>query len=129
MQLSHFLRTILKLDAASCLLMAAALVAGSAMLETVTGIPAALLVSAGMSLIPIGLFILWLGTRKNAPSSFVYLVVLGNLGWTAASFVVLTFTPTISPVGMAGLIAQAISVAVFAMLELRGARESQWASA
>jgi hypothetical protein len=129
MQLSPFLRTILKLDAASCLVMAAALAPGAALLGSMLGIPAALLTSAGISLIPIGLFILWLGSRERAPSMLVYLVVAGNLGWTAASFVSLALLPDVLPFGLAVVTAQALAVAAFALLELRGARESQWASA
>lgn len=128
MQLSRFLRTVLKLDAASCLVMAAALVPGAELLEPDLGIPATLLASAGASLIPIGLFILWLGTREAAPPVLVYLVIAGNLAWTVASLASLALL-SVTTLGLATLVGQALAVAAFAMLELRATRESRWASA
>jgi hypothetical protein len=122
MQLSNLLRTILKLDAASCLGMAAVLVPGGAMLEPLLGVPAALLTGAGLSLVPIGLFILWLGMRGEAPAALVYLVILGNVGWSLASFGAAAFIPMISALGVAAVSAQAIAVAAFAMLEYAAVR-------
>jgi hypothetical protein len=129
MQLSSFLRTILKLDAASCLLMAAALVPGAALLESLLGIPSAVLSGAGLSLIPVALFILWLGLRERASAMLVLLVVFGNIGWTAASFALLAVLEAINPIGVIALVSQALAVAGFALLEWRGLRASMCASA
>ena len=86
MQLSKFLRTVLKLDALSCLAMAALALPAAGMLREPLGIDPAVLTPAAASLIPIGLFIGWLGTRREAPAALVWLVIAGNLGWSAASF-------------------------------------------
>lgn len=89
----------------------------------------AVLAAAGTSLIPIGLFILWLGFRERAASAILYLVILGNVGWTGASFASLGLLPGITTMGLALLVAQALAVGLLAMLELRGVKESLWASA
>ena len=85
MQLSNFLRTILKLDAASCLGMAALTLPAAGALQFPLGIGSSLLQAAAAALVPIGLFMLWLGSRREAPAAYVWLVILGNLGWTIAS--------------------------------------------
>lgn len=36
------------------------------------------------ALIPLGLFILWLGTRREAAAGFVWLVIAGNVAWVLA---------------------------------------------
>src|SRR5688500_4073736 len=113
MQLSSFLRTILKLDGASCLVMAAALVPSAALLEPLSGIPAAVLSGAGLSLIPAGLFILGVGLRKRASAKLVQLIVFGNLGWTAASFALLSALENINPIGVVTLVGQALAVTGF----------------
>ena len=129
MQLSNFLRTILKLDAASCLGMAALTLPAAGALQLPLGIGAGLLQAAAASLVPIGLFILWLGTRREAPAAFVWLVILGNLGWTAASMLAAASLPGISTVGQLAVTAQALAVLVLALAEWAGLRPSQAATA
>lgn len=129
MTYSTFLRTILKLDCASCLAMAALLVPGADLLSNLLGIPAALLAAAGFALIPIALLIGWLGMRGHGPAALVGLVVAGNLGWVAASFAVLAMLPSILPLGTAFVIGQALTVLVLAILEWRGVRQGQAAQA
>lgn len=125
MQLSNFLRTVLKLDAASCLAMAAAVLPFAASLEAPLGIDAAILNGAAASLIPIGMFILWLGTRRSAPTALVLLVIVGNVGWTIASLAMASFLPQITPAGHVLVIGQGLAVLLLAYLEWRGLRSSQ----
>ena len=122
MILSTFQRTVLKLDAASCLAMAAVLVPAAASLQAPLGIDANILRGAGLALFPLGLFILWLGTRRAAPAVFVWLVIVGNIGWTLASFAVAANLPAITPAGQALVVVQAIAVLLLAVLEWRGLR-------
>ena len=129
MQLSNFLRTVLKLDAASCLGMAALVLPAAAPLQHPLGIDADLLRAAAASLIPIGLFMLWLGTRRDAPAAFVWLIILGNLGWTAASIVVAASLTGISAVGQVAVTAQALAVLALAVAEWAGLRQSGAATA
>ena len=129
MQFSSFLRTVLKLDAASCLAMAAALVPGAALLQDVLGLPAALLTGAGLALVPTGLLMLWLGTRERGSAALVQLVVAGNVGWSVASFAVLALVRDVTPLGAVVLAGQALAVILFAVLEWRGLQQSTARSA
>ncbi|MGI8932186.1 MAG: hypothetical protein ACR2FK_07400 [Sphingomicrobium sp.] len=129
MNYSTFLRTVLKLDCASCLATAALLAPGAGTLSGPLGIPAALLGAAGLALIPIGLFIGRLGVRREGPASLVGLVIAGNLGWVAASLAVTAALPSILPLGAAFVIGQALVVLVLAMLEWRGLRQGRAAQA
>ncbi|NJC05421.1 NAD/NADP transhydrogenase beta subunit [Sphingomonas kaistensis] len=129
MQLSSFLRTVLKLDAASCLLMSAALAGGSRVLSQPLGLPAAFLFESGVLLAIVGLYILWLGTREETAPVLAWVVVIGNIGWALASVAALTMLPVVAGLGLAAVVGQAAAVLLFAALEWRGVRESAWASA
>jgi len=125
MQLSNFLRTVLKLDAASCLAMAAIVIPLSAMLERPLGVDATALSAAAIPLIPIGLFMLWLGTRREAPAVLVALVIAGNVGWAIASFAAAGSIPAITLLGQAVIVAQGLAVLLFALGEWIGLRSSR----
>jgi hypothetical protein len=124
------LRTILLVDASACLIMGTALVAASGVLAGVLNIPAALLFYAGSSLFPIAAFMAFVGLRSPIPQTGVWLIVLGNLGWVAAS-VALLVTNWIAPngLGVAFIAAQAAFVAIMAWLEHGGLRGAQVAHA
>jgi hypothetical protein len=124
MQLSNFLRTVLKLDAASCLAMAAIVLPMAGMLEAPLGVDSGALSAAAASLIPIGLFVLWLGTRREAPAVLVGLVIAGNLGWAAASFAAAGSVPAITMLGQAVVAGQGLAVLVLAIAEWAGLRSS-----
>ncbi len=124
MQLSKFLRTILKLDAASCLGMSALVIPATTALEAPFGIAAGLLTAAAAALIPIGLFILWLGTLREAPALFVWVVIAGNLGWAAASLAATGAIPGITLLGQAAVAGQGLAVFVLALAEWAGLRSS-----
>ena len=124
MMLSTFLRAILKLDAASCLGMAAITIPAAAILSGPLGIDPAALRGAGLSLVPIGLFILWLGTRREAPAAFAYLVILGNIGWAAVSLLASADLPGITSLGTLLVAGQGLAVLGLAILEWIGVRQS-----
>ena len=125
MQLSNFLRTVLKLDAASCLGMAALVLPTAAALEAPLGIESAVLTAAAASLVPIGLFNLWLGMRREAAPALVWLVILGNFGWTAASLAAVEALPGITGLGQAVVAGQGLAVMALALAEWTGLRASQ----
>ena len=129
MTLTPFLKRVLFLDSASCLAMGALLSTGSASLEPLFGIDRAIIGGAGMALIPIGLFILWLGSRTGAHPVVVWAVILGNLLWSAESLIFVSSTPGISALGIAFVTAQAATVAGLALLEWIGLRRGQSAEA
>lgn len=124
MTYSNFLRNVLKLDCATCLGSAALLVPGAGALAGPLGIPAAILSMAGLALIPIGLFMGWLGLRGHGPAALVQLVIFGNVGWVAASLILVAALPSMLPLGAAFVIGQAVVVLVLAILEWRGLRQS-----
>ena len=129
MTLTPFLKRVLVLDSASCLTTGALLTIGSASLEPLFGIDRAIIGGAGMALVPIGLFILWLGSRAGAPAGLVWAVILGNLLWTAESLILISSTNGITPLGTAFVSAQAAMVAGLAWLEWIGLRRGQSAEA
>lgn len=124
MPLSNFLRTLLKLDAASCLAMAAIAIPMAGMLQEPLGIEAGALSAAAASLIPIGLFVLWLGTRREAPAALVAIVILGNIGWAIASFAAAGSVPAITFLGQAVVAGQGFAVLALAIAEWAGLRSS-----
>ena len=128
MQLTNFLRAVLKIDAASCLGMAALALPYAVVLQGPLGIASAELAAAAALLIPIGLFILWLGTRRAAPAALVWLVIAGNLGWAAASLVAAASLPGITPLGQAAVAGQGLAVLALALAEWAGLRSAQEAS-
>jgi len=129
MQLSPFLRTVLKLDAASCLSMAASLVLGAAIFEPYLGLPKALLTAAGIALVPIGVFMFWLGVQERGSAVLVQLVVIGNIGWALASLALFELIPEMTLLGAVVVAAQALAVILFALLEWRGLQGSGASSA
>lgn len=128
MQLSNFLRTVLKIDGASCLAMAAIVLPMAGMLSQAFGIQASALSAAAASLIPIGLFVFWLGTRAEAPPALVAMVIAGNVGWAAASFAAAGSVPAITLLGQTVVAAQGIAVLALAIAEWVGLRSSRQAS-
>lgn len=129
MQLSNFLRTVLKLDAATCLGMAALVLPAAGALQGPLGIDAGLLRSAAVSLVPIGLFMLWVGTRREAAAGFVWLIIVGNLAWTAGSLLAAAELPAVTAVGQMLVIGQGLGVLALAILEWAGLRQSRVAVA
>lgn len=119
MQLSNILRTVLRIDATSCLAMAALVIPTVGMIEGPLGIDRAVLTAAGISLLPIGLFILWLGSRREAWPGLVYLVVVGNIGWALSSFALTLSTPGITAIGTLAVVGQGAFVLLLALIEWR----------
>ena len=113
------LRTLLAVDAATCVLMGAALVAAPHALGEVLGLPPAFVGWAGVLLFPCALLMLVAALPRATPPALAWLVVIGNAAWVIASVLVATvvFTPTALGVGF--VLAQAAAVAVIAALEYR----------
>ena len=124
MQTTPFLKRVLLLDAASCLGMAALLLPGATVLAPLLGLDRSLLVGAGAALAPLGLFILWLATRRTLYVWLVLLVVVGNLLWTVESLLLLTVATGVTAVGIAFVSGQAATVALLAALETVGLRRA-----
>ena len=122
---SPLLRFALRIDAVASAASGVAMSAAPAALHDRTGIPAALLLGAGVFCLGYAALIFYMSTRARLPAAAVWAVVLGNLGW-AAGCLVLAFdvTPMPSALGVAFLVAQGGAVAVFAALQFLGLKRS-----
>lgn len=118
-----FLRRILALDAASCLGMGLVAVLAAKALSPPLGLSANLLQGAGLLLLPLGLFILWLASRAEPPRPLVWAVILGNLAWSVESFLLIGQSQgAITPLGTAFVAGQALAVLGVTLLEYAGLR-------
>jgi hypothetical protein len=118
---ADLLRLALVADAAVTGANALAYLAGAVVLESVLGVPTALLVVLGAFLAVYSALVLRLATRPARAG--VVAVILANLAWAAGSLLVLaldTFTP--DPVGQVWIALQAVVVAGFAALQYLGLR-------
>jgi hypothetical protein len=117
-------RCLLLIDATTCGVMGAVLTLGADALGSLTRIPPALLFYAGLALFPIAAFMAVVATRPVIQPAAMWLVVAGNGLWVVASLMlVLAGWIAPNPFGIAFIVAQALVVAVLAMLEhgaLRG---------
>jgi hypothetical protein len=122
---AQFLRTVLTIDALTCLATGAASLALGPMLSGTLGLSTALLQGSGAALLAVAAFIAF--AAKNTPSMpwAVWTVVLGNAAWVLGSVLVLVAgfeQPT--ALGMAYVIAQAGVVAIIAELEYTGLKKT-----
>jgi hypothetical protein len=118
---ADLLRPALVADAAVTGANAFAYLAGAVVLDSVLGVPTALLVVLGGFLAVYSALVLRLATRPARAG--VVAVILANLAWAAGSLIVLaldTFTP--DPVGQVWIALQAVVVAGFAALQYLGLR-------
>jgi hypothetical protein len=118
-----FLRRILALDSLSCLAMGLLMGLGAAGLAPLFGLPEPLVRIAGLALLPLAAFIGWLASRPTPPRPLVWVVILGNLVWTAESFLTLGQHPA-TALGIAFVTAQALAVLGLALLEYVGLRKA-----
>ncbi|KRW96839.1 hypothetical protein [Paracoccus sp. MKU1] len=109
---------ILNIDAATCLAMGLLLVLAARPVGTITAIPGPVLFYAGVLLIPIGICMAVIGRAGTGSALAVWLVILGNVGWTLVSVALLAFiTPNV--LGIALILTQALIVGLLAWLEYR----------
>lgn len=113
-----FLRMALLLDAVASGATALLVLVATGFLADLLALPAALLRGAGLILIPYVAFVAYLGLREQAPRPAVWMVIIANALWAAASLLLLVsgwLAPTM--LGYAFVIAQALVVAVFGELQ------------
>lgn len=112
-------KSILLVDAATCLVMGVALTAAAGLISGFTALSQSLLFYAGALLIPVALFMaataIWWASNAFA----VWLVILGNVAWVVASLALLVGFIAPNALGVAFILAQAIVVGVFAWLEFK----------
>lgn len=120
------LKPLVAIDAITCAAMGVALVAASAPVGELTGIPATLLYWAGVLLLPIAAFMAWVSQSASPPAWAVNFIILGNGAWVAASlFLPVAGMITPNLFGWVFLVGQAAAVTVLTGLEIRASRTLQ----
>ena len=121
-----FVRKVLAADAFTCLAAGAVMAAGASILALPTGLPAPLLLAAGLSLFPVAALFGWMARSPRLNARLLRVAVAGNVLWVLGSVCVLAVCrPT--ALGVAFVLAQAIVVGALAWLEGRGAQASAFA--
>jgi hypothetical protein len=125
---NHTLKNVLLLDAATCIGAGALMAFGSSFVSGLTAIPAQLLWWAGLILFPCAALMIAAGLQAVPSRPLVWLIVLGNIGWVAASVALFA---VISPnaLGVVFILAQAAAVAILALLEHSALQRSNMATA
>ncbi len=117
------LKNILIADAITCGGVFAIGLLAAAPVGALLGLPEAIVAIGGWICLAAALLMI-VAARQVAPNpALVKLIALGNIGWVAASFaVVATFAAQMTGLGIAVVVAQALGVLVFAILEWKDAR-------
>jgi len=122
---TRFIRTALVLDAAASGALAILAIAAAPLLSPLLGLPQALLVWAGVLLVPWVALLVVLARRSSVARMLLIDVVALNALWVAASFGLLAsglVTPTV--LGSAFVLLQALAVAGFAVLQMMALRRA-----
>ena len=123
---SSFVRRILTADAIISGTSGVIMLAGSGLLETLLGVPSALLRYAGASLLPFAIVVTWLARRDDLSTGGVWAVIIANALWALDSLVLLV-TGWVAPtaLGYTFIVFQAAVVALFAELQYVGLRRNR----
>ncbi len=119
----NFLRNVLRLDALSCLACGALQVAMPGQMADWLSLPQPLIAWTGEFLLAYAALVLFISWRQPTPRGAVWTLVAGNLAWGLACVALLlapAFQP--SPLGMAYVVLQALTVALMAGLQFIGLR-------
>ncbi|WP_226580006.1 hypothetical protein [Acuticoccus sediminis] len=110
------LRTILLVDAGTCGVMGAFLLAARQAVAGATGLPPDLVVYAGLALLPTAAVMALVAMETLPLRTGTGLVVAGNALWIAGSLAVVALLP-LTIVGVAFVLAQSMAVAVLMAME------------
>jgi hypothetical protein len=115
------LRTALTLDAVASGGLGLLAALGAGWLDALTGLRAGALVAVGVFLLGYAAAVGVIGTRPRVSVPAVWVVIVGNAAWTAASAVV-ALGESLTGLGVALVVAQAAAVALFVVLQYLGVR-------
>lgn len=122
-QPSHLLHRSMIADAAITGVTGLALIAGAGMLNSLLGVPEALMRNAGLILIPFAVMVFYWSSPARLSRPRVWAVIGLNLAWVVASVLLLTAGwIELTALGVAFVLFQAVVVAVFAELQYAGLR-------
>lgn len=119
----RFLSRVMWVDAASCAATGALQVGLADALARLTGLPAGLLLGTGIFLLAYAALAAVMAMRATPPRTLIGLVAVGNLGWAAACAALLASGMfTVTALGMAWVVAQAVTVVLLAEAQWMGLR-------
>jgi hypothetical protein len=120
-----FLRRVLFADAGISAAVGALMAAGAGPLQRLTGLPATLLIPAGLALLPYAAYLVWAATRPTLPRAAVWVPIVLNALWAVdCALVALGGVYAPGAFGLVFLAVQAVTVLVFAELEFIGLRRA-----
>jgi hypothetical protein len=125
-QMSSYLKKVLIADAAVSGAAAVAMMAGSTFLPALLGLPAELLLWAGVALVPFVAGLALMIRAGSVSAGIVMAVIAVNIAWVIASLYV-AFGPAfaLTLFGKVFVVAQAATVALFAELQIIGLRRTR----
>lgn len=119
-----FLRRALVLDAVASGATGLMMIAGAGLVEGLLGLPATLVRGAGLLLMPYVAFVIYTGTRETISRPAVWVIIVANVLWAAASaFLLVSGWVAPTALGTAFVIAQAVVVALLGELQYMGLRK------
>ena len=122
----RFLSRVMWVDAASCAATGALQLGFTDAMARLTGLPAALLLGTGAFLLVYAALAAAMAARAEPPRLLIGLVVLGNFGWAAACAALLASGLfAVTALGMAWVIAQAVTVVLLAEAQWMGLRATR----
>ena len=116
---SSFLKRVLLADAAVSGAVALLQLVAAKQLAALTGLPAGLLLGTGVFLVGYVTLLVVLAMRSRVWTGMIWLVIVGNLSWAVAAWVVAATVPS-TLLGEAFAALHALAVTAFAYLEYRG---------
>ena len=126
----RFLPRVMALDAASCAATGAVQLAFTDALARLTGLPAGLLVGTGVFLLIYAAAAAWIARRQPLMRTLIGLVAVGNFGWAAGCVALLASgVYAVSALGMAWVLAQAVTVLLLGEAQWMGLRATRAPSA
>lgn len=122
---SSFLRQVLWADALISGATGLLLLLGASFLAGLLDLPIELLRTAGLVLLPFVAYVVYVATRENPSRGAVWVVILVNILWVAAS-IGLLLSGWVAPngLGIAFVVVQALAVGLFAELQVVGLRRA-----
>lgn len=124
------LKRIFLLDAATALIVVLAGLFDSAPLSAMTGVSEGIIQIGGWICLAAGALMVFVGTRARPPIALCWTIIIGNLGWVAASIAtIIAHQGSITPLGTMLVAAQAAGVLVLSLLEAAGTRSLSAAAA
>ena len=126
LDMSPLLRRALQADALASGAVGLLLALAAGPLEELLGLPRALLLGAGIGMLPFALVLGWMVNRATVQRGWIWAVLTINVVWVVDSLSLLAFgwvEPTL--LGKVFVIGQAVAVCVLAELEFFGLRRCQ----